>query len=357
VKGSTPTDIEQSDMGLLSWMQPRDHRAAGRSVSILCAVAVGVTVVFAPFQPGDEPLETGTIVVGAGVLVFITVLSLLARYFREANRLAWALCPLLAVAAIVVIDLLTNDSSVSAQIFFLFPTLYGAWQLRPPGAAVMTGASLVGEIVVVSAQLPARQAVVEAGYVAAALVTTALLLTISSERQARLVARLEQLAAVDPLTGLVTRRVLDEAARSALSGAGSDEGTALILLDVDNFKDINDTHGHPGGDEVLVRLAELLVSRTRRGDVVCRLGGDEIAVLLPACSPADSERRADELLTDVRDSVIALESEEVRVSVSMGLAHAPTHAVDLPSLYSAADTALYRAKQAGRDRVVVATTA
>lgn len=342
-------------MGLLSCMQPRDHRAAGRAVSILCVVAVGVTVVFAPFQPGDEALETGTIQVGAGVLAFITVLSLLARYFREANQLAWALCPILAVAAIVVIDLLTNDSSVSAQIFFLFPTLYGAWQLRPAGAAVMTVASLAGEVIVVSVQLPAREAAVDAGYVGAALITTALLLTISTERQARLVARLEQLAAVDPLTGLVTRRVLDEAARSALSGAGSEEGTALILMDVDNFKTINDTYGHPGGDEVLVQLAALLTNRTRRGDVVCRLGGDEIALLLPACSRGVARRRADELLTDVRGTAFELDgSGEVGVSVNMGLAHAPTHATDLQTLYQAADAALYRAKQAGRDRLVAA---
>jgi len=344
-------------MSLLNWMQPRDHRAAGRAVSILCVVAVGVTVVFAPIQPDQQSLDAATIAIGAGILTFVIALSLLARYFKEANRLAWALCPLSAVAAIVVVDLLTDDSTVAAQIFFLFPTLYGAWQLRPPGAAVMTVASLAGEIIVVGTQLPARQAVVDAGYVAAALLTTSALLTVSSERQARLVARLEQLAAVDPLTGLVTRRVLDEAAASALSGAGSDEGTALILLDVDDFKAINDRYGHPGGDEVLVQLAELLVSRTRRGDVVCRLGGDEVALLLPACSPDVSLGRGEDLLSVVRAHAFSPgDVEGVRVSVSMGLAHAPTHATDLQSLYSVADTALYRAKQSGRDRLVVASS-
>jgi diguanylate cyclase (GGDEF)-like protein len=263
--------------------------------------------------------------------------------------------PAPAVAAIVVTDLLTNDSSVSAQIFFLFPTLYGAWQLRPAGAAVMTVASPAGEIIVVAVQLPAREAAVDAGYVGAALITTALLLTVSSERQARLVARLEQLAAVDPLTGLVTRRVLDEAARSALSGAGSEEGTALILMDVDNFKAINDNYGHPGGDDVLVQLAALLTNRIRRGDVVCRLGGDEIALLLPACSRSVATRRADALLGDVRAHAFVLaDVGDVHVSVSMGLAHAPTHATDLQTLYQAADAALYRAKQAGRDQMGVA---
>jgi len=286
----------------------------------------------------------------------VIVLAVLARYFKEANRIAWTVSPLLAIAAIVVVDLLTKDSSVSAQIFLVFPTLYGASQLRIPGSVVMTAASLVGEVAVVGAQLPTRQAFVDAGYVAAALVTTAVLLTVSTERQSRLVARLEQMAAIDPLTGLVTRRVLDKAANSALSGATSDEGTSLILMDVDNFKTINDEHGHPAGDEVLIELANRIVRRTRAADVVCRLGGDEIAVLLPACSREAAQRRAEDLLADVRAEPFAVSGvhQALSVSVSLGLAHAPSDAVDLRTLYAAADAALYQAKRSGRGRLTIA---
>jgi diguanylate cyclase (GGDEF)-like protein len=344
-------------MNLLAYMLPRDHRAAARSVSTLCAVAAAVTVVFAPLQPEERVAGPAELVIGGGVVALVVLLAVLARYFKEANRLAWALSPLLAVAAIAVVDLLTNDASVSAQIFFVFPVLYGASQLRVPGSVVMTAASIIGEIVVVGSQLPAREAVVDAGYVTAALITTAVLLTTASERQARLVARLEQMAAVDPLTGLVTRRVLDEAANSALSGASSHEGTSLILLDVDDFKTINDEYGHPTGDAVLVDLAELIVSRTRREDVVCRLGGDEIAVLLPGCSRDDGRTRAEALLTDVRAHSFAVdESPDVlSVGVSVGVAHAPSDADDLRTLYAAADAALYAAKRAGRGRVAVAS--
>lgn len=341
---------------LLDWMLPRNHRAAARTVTTLCAVAAGVSVVFAPFQPAEHGAGPVAMSIGAGVIALVVLLAVLARYFREANRLAWTISPLLAVAAIVVVDLLTSDSSVSAQIFLVFPTLYGASQLRVPGSVVMTGASLVGELVVVSAQLPPRAAVVDAGYVAAALVTTAVLLTVSAERQARLVARLEKMAAVDPLTGLVTRRVLDKAATSALSGATSNEGTSLILMDVDNFKTINDEYGHPAGDEVLVELADLIVRSTRSADVVCRLGGDEIAVLLPACSRDSAQRRAEDLLSDVRAHAftIADVGDDLSVSVSLGLAHAPSDAVDLRSLYAAADAALYQAKRSGRGRLTIA---
>lgn len=343
-------------MNVLQWMQPRDHRSAGRVVSVLSAVAVGVTALSAPLQPSGHHPGRGAVVVTILIGALVVVLSLIARRFDEANTLAWAFCPLFAVAAITAIDLLTEDSSVSAQIFFLFPALYGASQLRPAGAAVMTAASLIGEIVVVGLQVPTRQAVVEIGYVTAALVTTSVLLAVATERQARLVARLEEMAAIDPLTGLVTRRVLDEAASSALSGADSDAGTALILIDVDHFKTINDRYGHPAGDEVLIQLADLLVSHTRSGDVVCRLGGDEIAVLLPGCSHETATRRAQDVLGAVQAHPFVLDGEEdARVSISMGLAHAPSHAVDLRGLYHSADAALYKAKKAGRNQLAGAS--
>lgn len=115
---------------------------------------------------------------------------------------------------------------------------------------------------------------------------------------------------------------------------------------------INDRYGHPAGDEVLVQLAQLLVSGSRRGDVVSRMGGDEIALLLPGCSAAALRRRAEQIVWDVRTRAFTVgEGVQVRVSVSVGLAHAPTHASNLRALYVAADAALYEAKHSGRDRV------
>lgn len=341
---------------MLDCMLPRRHRAAARTVSILCGVGAAVTVAFTPYQPAQHQAGGSAMIVGGAVIALVIALAVFARYFREANRVAWTLSPLLGVAAIAIIDLLTRDATVSAQIFFVFPVLYGASQLPVLGSVVMTAASIIGEVVVVATQLPFEEAFVDVGYVAAALVTTAVLLTVSSERQARLVARLEQMAAVDPLTGLVTRRVLDEAATSALSGAASDEGTSLILLDVDEFKTINDRHGHPAGDAVLVVLAELIVEHTRAVDVVCRLGGDEIAVLLPGCPTVIARQRAEKLLAAVLAHPFAVHGveESLSVSISVGLAHAPSDAQDLVSLYAAADSALYQAKRAGKGRVFFA---
>ncbi|QWZ10110.1 GGDEF domain-containing protein [Nocardioides panacis] len=329
---------------------PPDHRAAARTVSVLCGVAVVVTVLFAPLDTQQRDVGAWPLLMAGATVALVAVMSCLAYFVKEANKVAWVACPLLAVAAIVAIDLLTYDASVAAQIFFLFPTLYGASLLRRAGAAVMTVAALIGELVVVAVQLPWREAVIDFGYVTAVLVTTAVFLTRAGERQAALVAALKRQAAIDPLTGLFTRRVLDEAATTALSGAGSDDGTALVLLDVDKFKRVNDVYGHPAGDQVLVQLAELLRAGSRKGDVVCRMGGDEIAVLLPGCSASTARRRGEAIMEDVRaGSILVGDGQVVDVSVSVGWAHAPTDADSLRSLYAAADAALYRAKHAGGD--------
>ena len=268
-------------MPLLLWMQPRSRSAALWSMVMLASVAVLVTIVFLPLQPGSRDLTPTAAVLFLGSAAVVLIGCWAARYRRIPALIAWALGPLLAVVAIVVLDLLTSDVSVAAQVFFFFPTLYGASQLRRPGAVVMTAASVVGVSIVVLGSLPLAEAATDIGYVSAALITTAVLLVRAGERQDELVTRLERQAAVDALTGLATRRVLDEAARSAISGAVNHEGTSLILLDVDEFKSVNDRFGHPGGDEVLVQLAAYLVRSARRDDVESRLGGDEMAVLLP----------------------------------------------------------------------------
>ena len=146
-----------------------------------------------------------------------------------------------------------------------------------------------------TATADSRPAWTDAVYVSAALLTTVGLLDRRRRSPGRLVAQLQRQAAIDPLTGLATRRVLDHAAQSALSGAASGEGTALILIDVDDFKSVNDRYGHPAGDEVLIQLAELLIDGCRDDDIVSRMGGDEIALLLPGCSAETpwSARRPD----------------------------------------------------------------
>jgi diguanylate cyclase (GGDEF)-like protein len=339
---------------LLTWMRPRDPRLAARTVSALCAVGIVVTVVTVPMGANaGTDLDGWAIALAVVSMVLAAMMSAAAWFFDEASQWAWALCPFAAIIVIVLVDLATHDGSLSAQVFFFFPTVYGAAMLPRPGAILVTCASLAGELVVVFTQLPVREAVVSTIYVAAALVTTAVMLIRGQERQHELVLELAHLATIDPLTGLVTRRAFDEAAAAVLAHPEGDEGTSLVVIDVDRFKSVNDRYGHPAGDKVLVQLSELLVQASRRGDVVCRMGGDEIAMLLPRCTIEIALRRAEQIVELVRTQGFEVSVDDlIRVSISAGLAHVPTHGPDLRTLYAAADAALYDAKRGGRDRVV-----
>lgn len=340
--------------GFLTCMRPRDPRLAARVVSALTAVGLLVTLVTLPMGANAGAEMNGWAIALAGVcLLLIAMISGAAWYFDESSSLAWALSPFAAILVIVLVDLATHDGSVAAQVFFFFPTVYGAALLPWRGAAWVTAASLAGELTVVATQLSVREAAVSFCYMAAVLVTTAVMLARSMERQHRLVVELARLATIDPLTGLVTRRGFDEALAEALAHPEGGEGTSLVVLDVDRFKSVNDRFGHPAGDRVLVQLSELLVRASRRGDVVCRMGGDEIAMLLPRCTADTALRRAEEIVELVRREGFAVTvGDLIEVSISVGVAHAPTHGTDARSLYAAADAALYDAKRGGRDRVV-----
>lgn len=104
-----------------------------------------------------------------------------------------------------------------------------------------------------------------------------------------------------------------------------------------------------------MQLAQLLQGRSRRGDVVCRVAGDEIALLLPGCSASAAHQRAEAIMDDVQASSFLIgDGEVVHVAVSVGAAHSPTDADSLRTLYAAADAALYEGKRAGRNRVTAA---
>lgn len=331
-------------------LQPRDDVSATRTVSVLTMVAASVTVAFASISAAEVGPTELSLTIAVGVLTGLAGWRMHRPH--HVRPIGWAVAPLLAVAVIVGLDFVTQDASVSAQVFLFFPVLYAASQLPRNGVVVVTAAAIAGEMAVTYSLLPLTDAVVATGYISAVLLATAGLLLHAAERREALMAQLHRAAAVDSLTGLVTRRVLDQAAQSALTGAAHPEGTALLLIDVDEFKRINDQYGHPAGDAVLVQLSGVVEGICRPSDVVSRLGGDEIAVLLVGSTMSMMSERAVQLLETVRGHPFLIEGAgPVKVTVSVGVAHAPTEADDLPSLYRAADAALYQAKRAGRDRV------
>lgn len=350
----TAHSADRVDVTSLTWMQPRDRVEAARAVLTLSGVAAFVTVVVAfagPEQSGGR--LTAVLVVIPVVSLIVVGAWLLTRSHRDAP-LGWALFPVLTIVVIAGLDIATKDGSTAAQVFLTFPALYGASQLARKGAVVLMTASVVADVVVALSLQPVRQATVDIVYVGAAIVTSSGLLIFAGERRAALMETLRQQAAIDPLTGLATRRVLDHAANSVLAAAHNATGSALVLFDVDHFKSINDRFGHTAGDEVLIDLAAVLRLHARVDDVVCRMGGDELAMLLPGCSNDVARSRAEQICEDVRrHEFIVNDTIALTLSVSAGVAHAPTHADDPRSLYAAADAALYDAKRTGRDRVGV----
>lgn len=160
---------------------------------------------------------------------------------------------------------------------------------------------------------------------------------------------LERRALTDALTGLADRRVLDEGTRQALMDLSRTRGqVGLLLLDLDNFKPINDTHGHLAGDAVLIEIARRLLTNARGRDLAARFGGDEFAILLD--DPGDHEALTafgQRLLTALRMPITLADGTSVVLTASIGLASTDDPGCYTAALYGRADQALYAAKAAG----------
>lgn len=172
----------------------------------------------------------------------------------------------------------------------------------------------------------------------------------------RLRRRYEEQANTDALTRLLNRRAFDrEVARNASEFTQFDTPCALMLVDADFFKKVNDEHGHAVGDAVLVHIADKIRHSLRESDVQARIGGEEFAVLLPNATPEKTLVLAERLRACIGDSRCVLSPDlAVGVTVSIGVAAFDGNITKPEQLFVQADAALYSAKQQGRDRVVAA---
>ena len=172
-------------------------------------------------------------------------------------------------------------------------------------------------------------------------------------RVLRLASRLSQLADFDALSGLLLRR--------SFSGFVAKEWhrsrryrlpLSMVMLDIDYFKQVNDTHGHPAGDEVIRSVAELLRQHTRDSDVVCRYGGEEFCVLLSETDEASATLWAERMRSRIADATIPIGTSSLQVTISIGVAEMLADTEDKDELIALADQCLLAAKQQGRNRVV-----
>ena len=331
--------------------QLRDEAGASRSVAYLLMGSGPFMLVTGVILPEQRTVPS--------VLTFVALTFLLtgagmACRFRPERvpHMSWLLAPFFGLGLITALNLGTRDASTGAQLFYLWPVLYAANFLsRLVNTATITLVS-AGNALVVFGVLEADRAVSDWASLTVAMMLTTVVVWSLRARNERLREVLETQAYADPLTGVANRRSFDgELARAVESAHRTGQPIALLTLDIDYFKKINDTWGHGVGDQALQLVAEAL-RRVANGDddVVGRLGGDEFVVLMRT-DRLGARRAADE----VRAAVAEIERlPSGPPGLSIGVALLPDHADTAVELGAASDAALYEAKKGGRGRTAIA---
>ena len=314
---------------------------------------------------------------GLGMLVVAPVaMALRWRRPQHANRgavafvsLAWLLAALICWQPLPDLPQLLHRSHVMLPLLLWVAVRYGprSTALALAGvAAIASSATVAGHgPFAVGVSGGAASTEVLQGFLAVAIVSTLFVASVVAERQRveeelraivsereRFERELRHLADHDPLTGLLNRRRFElELDRQLAQARRYGRSGAVILLDVDRFKQINDTYGHSVGDRLIVSVADALRTRLRGSDAIARIGGDEFAVLLPEIDRAGGEAVARELVAAVAANTTCVEGRELpRVTISVGVASfGPVAGLDREALVIAADVAMYRAKEAGRN--------
>lgn len=169
-------------------------------------------------------------------------------------------------------------------------------------------------------------------------------------RERQTAEQLIYLAERDSLTGLFNRRRFQEELARMLADADRRRTTgALLFFDLDEFKYVNDTFGHRAGDAMLIRVAAEVGTLVRRNEIIARLGGDEFAVLLPECNEAEAVQLAERIIRAISQIPFRFEQQNLRLTTSLGIAMYPAHGADAEELVARADTAMYQAKEAGKN--------
>jgi diguanylate cyclase (GGDEF)-like protein len=327
-----------------------DARTAG-VLFLAGAMLSGLGVLLPHSREADIPGFLG-IALGAGLIGLLLV--------RFGHRMATSapVGAMLLASCLVGLSLVFNGErhggpSAGNEVLFLWVALYAGYYFR--------WSALLLQLAVIACVDAAALAIVAPGDVGYTrwLITTggAALAGVVVHRLRRrndeLVGQLIEAGRTDQLTGLVNRRGYEEAIEAALArGARSGTPVALVLADLDRFKQLNDSEGHLAGDEALTAVGGVLTRLTRLGDTAARLGGDEFAVILAESDAADGLALAERLRAGVSETKT---SAGAKLSVSVGIATAPTPCQDIAQLARAADLALYAAKRAGGDRAEIST--
>ncbi|GAC1383055.1 MAG: hypothetical protein NVSMB4_11050 [Acidimicrobiales bacterium] len=321
----------------------RDHSVRiGGGLSLSVAALGAVQLVSGPDAGGALWLLTGLVtafaIVGLGSLLY-------PRGVPDALVTLAVVGGTLAIPAGMVAAGLRAVDSANNEMLFLVPVVYGAYFFTPPWSAIVVliaSASYGGALLRLTAAQPGQRWLTTT----VALIAVAAVVAIAKTRQEQRLDQVLDDATSESLTGLANRRALEADAPQLIATA---DRVSLLLFDLDHFKVINDTYGHPVGDDALILVASVLSESAERGQglLAARLGGDEFVLLLPGYGPQAATELADSIRRRVRGMSERLPAP---LTVSVGAATAE-HPVVLNELLRTADIALYRAKRSGRDAV------
>jgi len=326
-------DLEEGDAFL-----PQRNRIAF-SLTIVSAV------IFLPFSIEDFLQDRTPMGVAALGIVLVLTVNVLAIYRgKRAPIPLWALVfPVLGVLAFAVLTPVYMDLAWGYPFIILFYFILPQRTANWLAGAIVVAATALAHYASVGAEYHARVTT----RLFATLALTAILSNIFINIISELQRQLRRQAIVDPLTGAYNRRHMDAVLGGAFAGAKRDTPPSLLLLDIDHFKRINDELGHAAGDDVLKQVVAVIQHHVRSSDILFRCGGEEFALFLPATGPEGALRVAEQVRKSVAEARLLGERP---VTISVGVATLPPDAT-IDDWLRHGDSALYRAKSEGRNRV------
>lgn len=348
-------EADASDAASGFWLA---HMRIGFATFLAESLAVLGYLALTPEGPHRRLLLAVVILWIASAILGLAIAPVVCRRsWRTTYSICWTLASSIAVACVAVLD---GGSSSPILLLLFLPLIYAALMFTPLAAAACGVGALASYAAVVLFEHSGGSDTDRSVVFLAVLLGGSVLSVAASinrthiERHERdLRAIITELATFDELTGCLVRRVFHERVEAEIDRAERYAlPLALVMIDIDGFKVINDTYGHVVGDSVLSRVGEVLRERIRTNDLVGRLGGDEFAVLLPSTDPQEAFHLAERMRSELSHAT------EVPLTVSVGVgAPSSPRGISFEQLFDDADLALYSVKRGGRNAVAVRESA
>ena len=328
---------------------PEERRIAGMLAAALylTGAATGVLLPFMPGVPVDDTAMLVAVAAGGGVW---GVLALTVVPWEKAPPIVSYLSSFAGLPITAVVMAETGGATSPARFYLFFMVFYCCYFYVPREAVFF----VVGAMAVHALPVLYESDVVDSGFLSELLVILPTyvvlggLIAVSKALTVRLREESRVLSLTDDLTGVSNRRAFEAALDGLVAGQRVGDGTGLLLVDLDDFKEANTMFGHTGGDRVLCAAADSLRDAARGNDMVARLGGDEFAILAQGVTESGMRRLADRVFEFVSRANGALGLDGYQLSASAGWAVFPSQAANSTELFERADLALAQAKMGGK---------